>query len=73
MAAELPLPVPLALSRARWAAAAAAIALSLRRARSLNLHRGRTPVEAATRVLSLVHAAVSAVWAARLLQAIRND
>ena len=58
-----------ALGAAAWAVAGATIALSLRRARALNLHRGRTPVESSTRVLSLVHAAISSVWAARLLQA----
>ena len=58
-----------ALGAAAWAVAGAAVALSLRRVRALNLHRGRTPLESSTRVLSLVHATTASIWAARLLLA----
>jgi len=53
----------------RWAALAAVLTILLRRAHILGLHRGRTPIEASTRLVSLVHATLAAVQAARLLHA----
>lgn len=44
-----------------------AVAKVLRQTRGLNLHRGRTPVLAASRCISIVHATVSCAWAIVLI------
>ena len=58
-----------ALLAARWALASAAVTCILKRLPALNLHRGKTPLEASTRLVSLIHAAIASVWATRLLLA----
>ena len=54
---------------ARFALGGILTALFLRRAKFLNLHRGTTPYEAASRVVSVVHATVASIRSLQLAHA----